>query len=161
MIAVTPIPSASPAIACVRSRRSPNRANAAIAVRTATTLFGMRRPSTNELAREHDRAGGERAERESPAREKRQRHRQDREDVEPERPERAALVAPGRTISTTPTTIATDDQRVEPVRCARGPRAAAGSRSEGTRPSGDRLVLEDDFSVVPEDENGLVTRAGW
>ena len=50
MIAVTPIPNASPAIAWVRSRLRPNRTKTAIAVRKRITPCRVSRSSTNELA---------------------------------------------------------------------------------------------------------------
>ena len=50
MIAVTPIPSARPAIACVRLRIRPKSTNTAKAVRTGTSPLGVTRSSTKEPA---------------------------------------------------------------------------------------------------------------
>ena len=50
MIAATPIPSARPAIACVRLRRRPKSTNTANAVRAGTSPLGVTRSSTNEPA---------------------------------------------------------------------------------------------------------------
>ena len=93
MIAVTPVPNARPAIACVRSRRRPNRTN--------TGQRDQRRdqavrdePVVDERARgEHDAGSDGRAEREPPPGEERQRDPEHGEDVEPERPGRPVLVA--------------------------------------------------------------------
>ena len=50
MIAVTPVPKARPAIACVRSRRRPNRANTVSATRNVIRLLGNSWSSTNDAA---------------------------------------------------------------------------------------------------------------
>ena len=76
-------------------------------------------------------------------------------------PARAALFPRGRDHLDDADAHREDDQRVEPVRARESPEPLAVHALKVARPSAIRLVLEDDFSVVPEDENGFVTRVCW
>ena len=149
MIAVTPIPNASPAIAWVRSRMRPNRTKTAIAVRRGSIRAGMSRSSTNELAATTTTAGNGRAERESPAREERQRHPQDGEDVEPERPERPVLDVLGEDDLDDADDDGDGEQRVEPVPAGERPEPLPVHALKVLRGPAGRLVREDDSPGRP------------